>query len=244
MTNKTKSLLVFLLLSLWFIPLPGGHISAQVTGGDAKGDSVIVFRSPRPLVESEDCNVSISGSAGVDLLFSGSGWGLGGFYSLLLSEDLSFYTQLGISGRRNSDEFENAWLGPILIVSNKVNRLFMLPMTLGLQYRLARGGLQDSFRPFVTAGFGPTMIVATPYIRDGMYYEFFQSFGYADFFTRFSGVVGVGSYFGSYEKGPLVGIQIRYYTIPFGRGGIESIRDYPITNFGGVFLSLSLGSLY
>jgi hypothetical protein len=41
-----------------------------------------------------------------------------------------------------------------------------------------------------------------------------------------------------------MGFTLRYYTIPFGGEGLESIQGVPINNFGGVFLTLSVGSAW
>jgi hypothetical protein len=94
---------------------------------------------------------------------------------------------------------------------------------------------------------GPTLIIKTPYITEGAdgipyYHEFFSSFGDATFYGRFGGFVGIGAYFGNIAKGNLVGANIRYYAIPFGGAGLESMAGLPITNFGGIFLSLTVGN--
>jgi hypothetical protein len=53
----------------------------------------------------------------------------------------------------------------------------------------------------------------------------------------------MGANFGSNNK-TLVSANIRYYIIPFGGEGLESIKDLPITQFGGIFLSLSFGTKF
>lgn len=207
-------------------------------------DTLIVFAPARPLLEDGGLEKVRLHAAGLDVLFSSSGWGFGGFYQRALGNDVTGFAHIGMSGRRNTDEFENVWLGMIPVVANKVNRLFMFPVSVGLQYRLFSESLQESFRPFVSCGAGPTFILATPYIRDGEFVEFFSSFGNASVYTRFGGHVGIGSFFGNPNTGNVIGVQMRYYHIPFGDDGLESIRGNPITNFGGVFLSLTVGGAY
>ncbi|KAB2893700.1 MAG: hypothetical protein H3C37_05870 [Candidatus Kapabacteria bacterium] len=232
-----------LLMCMVFVVCCQVTLQAQKTGEQPPpDDSVIVFSPALPLLTDEAAaKAAIVHTGGFNLLFSQSGWGAGGFYSYRLGDNSSIVVSVDISGRRNTDEFENAWLGPIPVVAEKVNRLFMIPATIGFQYRLFADDLQDSFRPFVMAGFTPTLILQSPYIRDGIYYEFFQSFGYARTYLRWGGVFGVGSMFGNIAEGSVVGFTARYYTIPFGGDGLESMRDFPITNFGGVFLTLSAG---
>lgn len=208
-------------------------------------DTSIVFTPARPLMEEIASNAVANHAIGLDLLFSGSGWGVGMFYSRELSDNLSAFGNFVITPRRNSDEVENVWYnGFIPIVANKVNRLFMFPVTAGLQYRLFSEGLQETFRPYIAMGFTATPILQTPYLKDGYFYEFFESFGHGTWHLRTGGMVSIGSVFGQPGKGSVIGVNIRYYTIPFGEPGLESMSGLPITNFGAVFLSLSVGSAW
>lgn len=217
----------------------------QIAGEAPTGvDTLIIFEPATPLLGYGGLDPVRENAAGLDLLFSSSGYGLGGFYQRRLSDNITAFAHMGISGRRNTDEFENVWLGPVPVVANKINRLFMVPTSVGLQYQLFTESLQDNFRPFLSAGAGPTFIIATPYIRDGEFVEFFSSFGRASLYTRFGGHIGVGSFFGNPSSGSLIGVQIRYYIIPFGGDGLESMRGSPIRDFGGVFLSLTIGGMY
>lgn len=222
------------------------YVQAQIAGEPVTtSDTIIVFEPALPLLTTDaEAAAAITQGAGLDVLFSGSGWGFGGFYQHKIVENITAFGNFGFSGRRNTDEFENAWLGNVPVVTQKVNRLYMLPVTIGFQYRLMSESLQESFRPFVAAGVTPTVIFQTPYIQDGVYYEFFQSWGYAQTHFRWGGMLGVGSMFGKPSDKSVIGVMIRYYTIPFGGNGLESIRDFPISNFGGVFLSLSVGGAW
>lgn len=219
---------------------------AQITGEDPMPtDTTMIFTPARPLMEEIASNAVANNAAGMDLLFSGSGWGIGGFYHHRIVEDVTIFGHIAVTPRRNADEVENVWYnGYIPVVANKVNRLFMFPITVGVQYRLFSQTLQETFRPFISAGVTGTPILQTPYLQDGLYYEFFESFGYGTWHFRMGGVFGVGAVFGSLGKGSLIGVNVRYYTIPYGEPGLESLAGLPISNFGGVFLSLSVGSAW
>jgi len=221
---------------------------AQITGEEpAPPDSLIVFEPAQPLV-MEVSERSIKNALGADILFSGSGWGFGAFYHRKVFDNGTVFANFGLSGRRNTDELEDAWLGAIPVVSSKVNRLFMIPMTFGVQYRLFAESLQESFRPFVATGVTPTIILSTPYLRfseEGVrYYEFFESFGYTESYFRWGAMFAIGAMFGDPTDGSVMGVMMRYYTIPFGDGGLESVRGLPIENFGGVMLTLSIGKAW
>ncbi len=203
-------------------------------------DTVFVFNSPRPLINPQFSGNSLEKAWGIDLLFSTSGFGVGGFYNVNLNDDLVFITSLYISGARNSDEFDNlVWdeAGRYyrFVVPDKVNRLFVLPLTFGLQHYLFSGVISESFKPYVNVGFGPSLIISTPYSK-----EFFSSWGDAESYVRWGGFLGAGAYFSANSK-TLMGVNARYYFIPFGGKGLESMKDRPLTDFGGIFLSLSLG---
>lgn len=229
-----------------------GTVAAQETGGTPEGprkpgDTVIVFTSPRPLLENDGLDKPATKAFGLDLIFSNSGWAFGGFYQTRIAEDLTGFINLFFSPYRSTDEIENVYLGNIPVVYGKVNRLFAVPLTLGVQYRLFSKGLSDSFRPYIGAGVGPSLIIQTPYITEGpngvpYYHEFFSSFGDATVHGRFGGFIGLGANFGAITKGNMIGVNMRYYIVPFGSPGLESMQGIPITNFGGLFLSLSVGS--
>lgn len=221
-------------------------VKGQIAGEEPlPTDTSIIFTPVRPLMEEIASNAIATQSAGFDLLFSGSGWGAGFFYTRALAENLTGFANLVITPRRNSDEVENVWYqGFIPIVANKINRLFMFPVSAGLQYRLFADVLQETFRPYVSVGVTAAPILQTPYLKDGYYYEFFESFGHGTWHMRMGGVIGVGSVFGQPGKGSTIGVNVRYYTIPYGEPGLESMAGLPITNFGALFLTLSVGSAW
>lgn len=223
----------------------GMRVSGQIAGETPTiPDTLIVFEPAEPLMANADGLKNAKQAFGLDILFSGSGWGFGGFYHHRIADNTTAFVNVGVSPRRNTDEFENAYLGNIPVVSSKVNRLFMIPVTFGVNYRLFAETLQESFRPFASAGITPTVILQTPYIVDGVYYEFFNSFSYTQAYLRLGAMFCIGSLFGDPAEGNITGVTIRYYTIPFGDDGLESIQGNPITNFGGIFLSLSIGTAF
>jgi hypothetical protein len=225
---------------------------AQITGGDLPAtDTTIIFRPVRPLLDDVTNHAVAYNSAGMSLLFSPSGWAVGGYYGIEIGSGVTLNFDAFITGRRNTDEFENAILnGTTLVVAEKVNRLLMIPLTVSIQYRLFRESLQETFRPFVTFGGVAASIVRTSYIDYDNYgtpirfYEFFESFGYSTTYVRPGAMLGFGAVFGPVGKGNQVGVNLKYYTVPFGGQGLESMRFSPITDFGGVIISMTIGSAW
>ncbi|MFC2131404.1 hypothetical protein ACFLSQ_08215 [Bacteroidota bacterium] len=234
-------ILLTILLSI-IILVPGNEANSQIKGKEipeANPDTTYVYKPSRPLINKQEISGEITSAWGLDMLLSDNGFGLGFFYQRHLSNDWFAFASMYISGARNTDELEmydrnkNEFYIP-----NKVNRLFMIPLTIGIQKYLFNELLHDNLKPYVNAGLGPSLIIKTPYEK-----EFFSSFGQADFFGRFGAFVGCGANVGSGHKA-LVSVNMRYYYIPFGGEGLESIEDSPLKNFGGIFLSLSLGAKF
>jgi len=203
-------------------------------------DTVYTYVSPRPLIYNPEAPEEVKSAWGIDLVFSGNGFGLGGFYQRKFLKDWCFFSNLYFSGARNTDELElYDWENQKYYIRDKVNRLYMIPLTVGFQKYLFKEILHDNLQPFVNLGFGPTLIISAPYLN----YEnkFFSSLSNSNFYGRFGGFVGLGANVGSGDKA-FMSLNMRYYFIPFGQKGLESVKDSPIRDFGGLFLSLSLGA--
>jgi hypothetical protein len=220
-----------LLVLLFAVALP---LWAQVAGEPVAEmpDSLFVFESPQPLLTSAE---EAPAFWGLVLTFSGSGFGGGVFYHRPMGRKLAWSAELTVSAARNSDEFEvyDPYTGEVY-VPGKVNRLFLLPLSLSLHHFLFTESLEQTFAPLVSLGVVPALIVSTPYDQ-----EFFSAFRQARLFFRFGAHLGIGVHV-RYGVQSFLGVGLRYYTIPFGGAGLESVRGRPIRDFGGVVLSLRL----
>ncbi|MCX7879269.1 MAG: hypothetical protein N2517_01245 [Ignavibacteria bacterium] len=212
-----------------------GNDSRKTLPVRAGSDTTIIFSSPKPLIENDVIFNKSQRFWGLSLVLSNSGFGFGAFYEFNILPNTTFFANLYISGARNTDEFEyyDPWTGRIFI-PNKVNRLYMFPLTFGLKHYFLTDVLFPNFSPYVNFGVGPTFIFASPYNK-----EFFTSLKYLDTYIRFGSFLGCGFDIPTSDKSAL-GVSARYYWIPFGGRGLESIKDKPITDFGGLFLALSL----
>ena len=137
---------------------------------------------------------------GVDILLSNNGFGLGGFYRKEYTEDLSGFVTFSISEAKDDREFEmyDPYLGTSY-TPGKLNRFLVLPLMVGVQYRLFREDIMDSFRPYVNAGAGPTMIYASPYTEFSNVPGFGIQANQVDFFK------GLGRGRAHYTAGAFVG---------------------------------------
>jgi hypothetical protein len=186
---------------------------------------------------------------GFDILISDGGFGAGGFYWREFTPTIAGFISLSVSESKDKREVEffNPWTGQ-KFVPGKINRFYVIPLQVGVQYRLFKDQIMDNFRPFVSVGLGPSMIYTTPYER-----SFFNAFGYGKAFHTVGGYIGAGAYIGS-DPSNLTGINFRYYFVPY-TGGIDSMdaslyepggdlgeRNYlQKKQFGGFFITFSFG---
>jgi len=218
-------------------------------------DSSIVFTPASPNLIQKTTYEPYRSAWGADLLMSNNGFGIGAFYRHEFSDVLAGFVQLAVSDVK--DDAEMDYIDPYTGTSytpGKVNRLMLFPLTVGMQYRLFSQTIADNFRPYLSAGLGPSIIMVAPYatpttINDPLYgtYTYYEQI---DFFTglkkaqmkvTFGAYVGAGAYFGV-NSGTLTGVSFRYYYIPYAPG-IESMQNIKISRFGGFYITLNFGSL-
>ena len=193
-------------------------------------DTTFIFSSPRPLITQNQGQDAFKNAMGLDLLFSASGFGAGFFYQRSFTNNFKGFISLYISGARNTDEFEYYdWNYNEYRVPDKINRLYLFPLMFGVKQHFFENELTETLRPYLSIGTGPAFIMSTPYEH-----EFFSAFKYAKTYTRWGAFLGAGANFGGSNK-TLLGVNLRYYYIPFGNEGLESVENHPITNFGGSF---------
>ncbi len=213
-----------IILCFFAVALPFISISPQGIGELAP---------PKPL------EVFPSNAWGMDIMFGDAGFGLGTF--LRKQIDVKWTAFIDVSFSEAKDEREIEYYDPYqgtFITFNKVNRIFQVPLNIGLQYRLFENVIADNLRPYICAGVGPTMLVTTPASE-----EFFNAFGKAQAKYAAGGYVGFGANFGL-DKSSLVGINVRYYYSKILKGGVESLAGREKTEIQGFFITLNLGLMY
>jgi hypothetical protein len=230
------------------------EIDKGITGGKPifKIDSSIVFISPRPLLTLEESIQLITNGVGVNIIFSESGFGFGGFLKKYIKQDYSISLDLNFSESVNSDELPSPdYNYGQYLVAYKKNRLYNVPLMLGFQKYFFQNTLMESLKPFLVIGGGTTFVISTPYYKDGdplQYKDFFSSLKDAKLYTKLGAYIGIGADFVKNHKS-FYSFSLKYYYIPFGGDGIESMDQYqttvkPITNFGGIQLNVAFGLKY
>ena len=196
---------------------------------------------------------------GLDILISNNGLGLGTFYRREFTQDIFGSVSFSISESKDEREVElfDPYLGESF-TPGKLNRFLVIPLLLGVQYRVFREDIMDTFRPYVNAGAGPTMIFAAPFIEvigappslQFRQVEFFSSLGKGQAHYTAGGFIGFGANFGT-EKSNVFGVNFRYYFTYLFSDGLASRYDNRTgkvlatkNSFGGFFITLNVGMAY
>jgi hypothetical protein len=191
-------------------------------------DTAMIFQPSHPLITtSEDLAREYPNSWVLSVSFSDYGFAGGMFLGHEFGQDLRGLFSFDFGTAEGSQEVD-------FLEDNQVNRVFVIPIMLSLQYRVFRTGLSDNLRPYITAGAGPVVAMTTPISED-----FFSAFanGYSKVVP--GGFVGLGANFGTDSKSSF-GASLRYFIIPYP-GSLESTTTESLTNLSGLFITVIYG---
>jgi opacity protein-like surface antigen len=224
---------ILVLLCITFLPL-------AVRAQESQPDSAYIFM---PIKNIAPDTLNKTNSLGVNVMLGNNGFGIGFFYKQQINSTLSWMLSLSGSEAKAPNEVETYYYdfyGNIYkTVLGKVNQLFVVPAMIGLQYRLFKDEITETFQPYVNAGIGPNVVLAFPYNT-----PFSKSFSGAHSYFGVGAYVGAGTYFGL-TSNSLMGISIRYYILPMSKHyAIQSIQNEPMANFNTFFLSFDLATQY
>lgn len=166
-------------------------------------------------------------------------WGLGVSYTeqgigvrsglyFKLSNSTNLDLNISISGVADSREFEEYDIFGNSRIRNKENRIYMIPLSIGIQHYLFADELDDSFRPYLKSGIAPTLVLTNPYSRG-----FFNALGYMQPAFAIGPYAGVGLQF---KQSNSIGFNfgISYYYLPLVGKKVNSLYDQPIKDVGGL----------
>ncbi len=207
-------------------------VSAQTPMGTGtskpSADTAMIFQPTKPLIATtQELEREYPNTWGFSVSFSDYGFAGGMYLGRQFAQDLMGLFSFDFGTAEGSQEVD-------FLEDNQVNRVFVLPVMLSLQYRVFRTELSDNLRPYVTGGAGPVVAMTTPY-NEG----FFSAFGNGYSKVVPGGFVGVGANFGTDPKSNF-GASIRYFIIPYP-GSLESTSTESLTNFSGLFISVVYG---
>jgi len=174
----------------------------------------------------------------INVLFSDNGFGLGAQVFKNFSHNVTMFGGIFFSGAKDDREFEVYDIFGNSYVPGKVNRMFMIPINIGVQFRLFRDEVTDDLRPHINFGISPTAIIYTPYAE-----SFFPSFGHAQAKYTIGAFTSIGvDYLTS--KSSSLNMDVRYYYTQLFGQGIESLQSKEKKFFGGLYLVFSYNFMH
>lgn len=179
-----------------------------------------------------------SNSWGVDVMWGEGGLGVGTFFRKNFTPTLIGFVDFSVSESKDDQEFEYIDYYGNVYVAGKKNRVFLLPLNFGLQYRMFYNSITDNLRPFINIGVGPSLVINTPYK-----FDFFEAFGKAETQIALGGYVGFGANFGL-SKSNLLGVNVRYYIVHLFGDGVENMEGRLRKDLNHIYITLNIGVMY
>lgn len=175
-----------------------------------------------------------SWSLGLNYGENGFGPYAGLYSSLGRTTDMVF--SISISGVTDEREIERFDVFGNSIVVNKINRVFMIPLSAGIRKELFKDDIDGDFLPIFNIGVAPTLVLTNPYNE-----SYFAAFGNTQTYFAFGGYAGFGVSFRQ-NKSMSMNVNFNYYYLPLIGDGVQSLQYTTINDVGG--LQLSLGVIF
>ncbi|MBS1516084.1 MAG: hypothetical protein JSS63_13690 [Bacteroidetes bacterium] len=205
--RKLSIVLVFVFVPLFITNVYAGDSSK------AKNKPVVKKETPSPW--------------GLSFIYSENGFGPAVSYHKNLNSTTQLITGLSLMSVSDSREFEQYDYFGNRITPNKENRIFMLPLNIGIKKEMFSDDITGSIKPIVQAGISPSLILTNPYSR-----EYFNAFGYMQAAFAIGGYAGAGLEF-SETQSVAFSLYVNYsYVTPIGKE-VNSLYNKPISNLTG-----------
>lgn len=175
-----------------------------------------------------------SWSLGLNYGENGFGPYAGLYSSLGRTTDLVF--SISVSGVTDEREIERFDVFGNSVVVNKINRVFMIPLSAGIRKELFKDDIDGDFLPIFNIGIAPTLVLTNPYNE-----SYFAAFGNTQTHFAFGGYAGFGVSFRQ-NKSMSMNVNFNYYYLPVVGDGVQSLQYSTINDVGG--LQLSLGVIF
>ncbi len=203
-----------------------------------------------PLHSAKKCNAQMSNKPtkpvkleqprnnwGIGLDYSEGGFGPNVSYYLPSGSNSDFLFKLTFSSYSDSREIQRTDINGNVYVENKVNRLFIMPLSIGWRVEPFKDDLEGSFNPVFNTGITPTAVFYNPYDQ-----EFFNAIDDTKMKFAFGGFAGIGFTY-QQSEGVSMNMSFNYYYLPIIGEGVYSIENSQITNVGGFQISFGVNFL-
>ncbi len=149
--------------------------------------------------------------------------------------DLTF--NLSFSGVSDSREIERYDIFGNSVVVDKINRVFMVPLSIGIRKEMFKDDIEGNFTPFINFGVTPTLVLTNPYDK-----SFFSAIKYTTSHFALGGYGGIGVSF-IQSKNLSMNVGFNYFYLPVIGNGVQSLNYSTINNVGGFQLAFGVNFL-
>lgn len=174
---------------------------------------------------------------GLSVIYSDKGYGLSGGYFKPVSHSSDLFLNLSFTGVSDNREFEYFDYYGNSYIQDKVKRVFMIPVNIGIQHYMFKDDIENDFKPLVNIGVTPALVLTNPYDK-----SYFNAFGYFQAAFALGGFAGVGIEFQN-SKNLAFSMNFRYFYLPVVSGDVISIKDSPMKDLGGIQLVFGVNFL-
>lgn len=174
---------------------------------------------------------------GLNILYGEKGFGGSSQYYFNAWKNTDLFVGLSFSSVSDDREFTEYDIYGNSFTPDKVNRVFMVPFTLGLKHSLFRDEIDGSIRPTISAGVTPTLVLLNPYSKN-----YFAALGYFTTSYAMGGYVGVGMDFKQNEN-LAYSFNVSYHYLPVIGKEVMSLENRPINNLGGLQFTIGVNLL-
>lgn len=192
--------------------------------------------SQKPTFTGRSLNINpeFRNNWGIHFLYSESGFGFSSSYFFKGGKNTDLFLGVSVSGVTDNREITEYDIYGNSIVRGKINRVYMIPLNIGIQRYMFREDIEGNFTPLISAGISPTLILTNPYDR-----EFFNALGYFRTGFALGGFLGIGM---EYRQSPklAVNLNVRYFYLPVIGREIMSLQNKPMNDIGGLQFSVGL----
>lgn len=172
----------------------------------------------------------------LNFLYTEKGFGPSVSYYFTQTQNTDYFINLAITSVSDGRELTKVdyYTGDTYI-ANKEHRLFTLPLSIGVKKSLFKDDIAGSIFPTLTAGVAPTLILSNPY-EEG----FFTAIGHTTTSFAFGPFAGAGIIFAQDKSTTTFTFDLRYYFLKVLGKEVNSLKNTPIDNVGGIQLGLGV----
>lgn len=164
---------------------------------------------------------------GISFAYSENGFGPAVNYHKKLNSTTQLITGLAIMSVSDSREFEQYDVFGNKMTANKENRIFLLPLNIGIKKEIFGDEIEGAIRPIINFGISPSLVLTNPYSR-----EYFNALGYIQPAFAMGGYAGAGLEFAE-TQAVAFSFNVNYsYVTPIGKE-VNSLYNKPIKNLTG-----------